>query len=297
MKDRQLGRVRFIYGDNKGRYPFCHSIYVEGEKTRIVIDPASSLDKLKLLQQNEGVDAVWLSHSHEDHFAFLYLFENCPVRISPRDYPPLSDINIFLDWYGVEAGSNRESWREMMMQQFRYTPINNGNFFQDGEIVDCGSVTVEVIATPGHTPGHLSFFFPEEKVLFLGDYDLTSFGPWYGDVYSDIDETIKSVRRLQKISADIWITSHEKGFFEENPGEFWQKYENIIYERDNKVLEYLKQPRTLQEIIAAWLIYGKAREPLFFYEFGERSLVTKHLQRLEKQNRIIFDNNHYCLIK
>jgi len=183
------------------------------------------------------------------------------------------------------------------MQQFQYSPIKNANFFQDGEVVDCGSVTVEVIATPGHTPGHLSFFFPEEKVLFLGDYDLTSFGPWYGDVYSDIDETIKSVRRLQKIPADIWITSHEKGFFEENPGEFWQNYENIIYERDNKVMEYLKQPRTLAEIIAAWLIYGKAREPLFFYEFGERALVTKHLQRLEKQNRIIFDNNHYCLIK
>jgi len=156
---------------------------------------------------------------------------------------------------------------------------------------------LEVIATPGHTPGHLSFFFPEEKILFLGDYDLTSFGPWYGDVHSDIDETIKSVRRLQKMPAEIWITSHDKGLFEANPGEFWLSYENIIYERDSKVIEFLKQPRTLEEICVAWLIYGKPREPLFFFEFGERVLVTKHLQRLEKQNRIILDNNHYCLIQ
>ena len=297
MKDRQLGRVRFISGENKGRYPFCHSLYIEGEKTRIIIDPACSLDKLKLLQQKEGVDAVWLSHSHEDHIAFLYLFENCPVRISPRDYPPLTDINVLLDWYGIDAGSDRECWREMIEQQFHYFAVKNAIFFQDGEIVDCGSVTAEVIATPGHTPGHLSFFFPEEKILFLGDYDLTSFGPWYGDVNSDIDETIKSVRRLQKIPANIWITSHDKGLFEENPGEFWQRYENIIYERDNKVMEFLKQPKTPEEILAAWLIYGKPREPLFFFEFGERVLVTKHLQRLEKLNRIVLDNNHYCLIK
>ncbi len=297
MKDRQLGRVRFISGDNKGRYPFCHSVYIAGEKERIVIDPACSLDKLKLLQQNEGVDAVWLSHWHEDHFAFLYLFSDYPVRISPREYPPLTDINILLDWYGVMREDQRAFWRKMMLNQFRYSPVNNARFFKDGEIIDCGSVTVEVLDTPGHTPGHLSLFFREEKILFLGDYDLTSFGPWYGDVHSDIDETIKSIRHLQKIPAKIWITSHEKGLFEENPGEFWQRYENIIYERDGKVLEFLKQPRTLEEIIAAWLIYGKPREPLFFYEFGERALVTKHLQWLEKQNRIIFDNNHYCLIQ
>jgi hydroxyacylglutathione hydrolase len=297
MKDRQLGRIRFISGDNKGRYPFCHSVYIAGEKTRIVIDPACSLDKLRLLQQNEGVDEVWLSHSHEDHFAFRYLFTDCPVRASLRDYPPLTDINILLDWYGIEEGNDRKLWREFIAQQFQYVAVQSANFFQDGELIDCGSVTVEVIATPGHTPGHLSFFFPEEKILFLGDYDLTPFGPWYGDVYSDIDETIKSIRRLQIISANIWITSHEKGVFEENPGEFWQRYENIIYERDNKILEFLTKPRTLDEIIAAWLIYGKPREPLFFFEFGERVLVTKHLQRLEKQNRIISEKNHYCLIK
>jgi glyoxylase-like metal-dependent hydrolase (beta-lactamase superfamily II) len=297
MKDRQWGRVRFISGENKGRYPFSHSVYIEGEKARIVIDPASSLDKLSLLRDTESVDTVWLSHWHEDHFKYLYLFDHCSLGLSERDFPPMTDINVLLDWCGIETESYRDYWKNTVQKKFRYQPRKEARFIKDGEIIDCGSVTVEAILTPGHTPGHLSFFFREEKVLFLGDYDLTSFGPWYGDFHSDIDDTIKSIRRLQKIPAKIWITSHEKGLFEENPGEIWQRYENVIYERDSKILEFLGQPRTPEEILSAWLIYGKSREPIEFFEFAERSLLKKHLQRLEKLNRIILDNNHYAVIK
>ena len=297
MQDRQFGRIRFISGEDNGRYPFSHSVYIEGGKEHIIIDPASSLDKLRLLQQNEGVDAVWLSHWHEDHFTYIYLFDNKPLWLAWRDFPPLTDINILLDWYGIELESHRDYWRTTIQERFHYRPRDNAHFINDDEIIDCGSVTVEVIATPGHTPGHLAFFFREEKILFLGDYDLTSFGPWYGDVYSDIDETIKSIQRLQKIPAKIWISGHGTGLFTENPGELWQRYENVIYRHENKILEFLKLPRTLEEMASAWLIYGKPREPLAFFEFGERALLKKHLQRLEKQGRVVLDNNHYVLIK
>jgi hypothetical protein len=55
----------------------------------------------------------------------------------------------------------------------------------------------------------------------------------------------------------------------------------------------LKQPRTLKEISAAWLIYGKPRKPLEFFEFNERALVNKHLERLEEQGQIIRDKDQY----
>ena len=296
MKDRQFGRVRFIIGENKGRYPFSHSVYIEGEKARILIDPACSLDKLNQLREAKAIDAVWLSHWHEDHFMYLYLFKNYPLWLSEKDFPPLTDINIFLDWYGIETDSCRDYWRRTIQEQFQYHPRKKASFIKDGDIIDCGSVTVKVIATPGHTPGHLSFFFREEKILFLGDYDLSSFGPWYGDIYSDIDETISSIRRLKEISANIWIACHDTGLFEANPGELWQCYENIIYERESKILEYLKQPRTLAEIVSAWLIYGKPREPMAFFELGERSLLKKHLERLQKQGRVVCDKNFYARV-
>jgi len=295
MKDQQFGHVRFISGENKGRYPYSHSLYIEGARKRVLIDPASSLEKLIRLRDEEGVDAVWLSHWHEDHFKYLYLFEDRQLWLSERDFPPLADIEVMLDWCGAEDNDFRNYWLKNIQDNFSYQPRCEANFIKNGDIIDCGAVTVQAIATPGHTPGHMSFFFPEEEILFLGDYDLTSFGPWYGDLYSDIDESIQSLRRLKNITARIWLVSHEKGVYEENPGEVWQRYENNIYERDNKIIDSLRQPQTLDEIAARWIIYGKPRKPIIVFKFLERSLLKKHLQRLEKLQQIFFDGDRYKL--
>jgi glyoxylase-like metal-dependent hydrolase (beta-lactamase superfamily II) len=296
MKDRQFGRVRFISGDNKGRYPFSHALYVAGEKARIVIDPACSLDKLTSLRDNEGVDAVWLSHWHEDHIRYLNLFARCPLWISERDFPPLTDIDIMMDWYGLESNEQRAYWEKTMREEFNFQPRKEARFIADDKSIDLGGLKVEVISTPGHTPGHLSFFFPEEGLLFLGDYDLTSFGPWYGDVASSIEDTIKSIYKLKSIPARRWVAAHNTGLYEENPGKLWDNYENIIYERENKLLDFLRKPATMDEIAAAWLIYGRPRQSKEFFEFNERVLVGKHLEYLLQRGKIMLDGNHYVTV-
>ena len=43
------------------------------------------------------------------------------------------------------------------------------HFLQDGDAVSCKGVEIGVIHTPGHTPGHLSFYFAPEAMLFAGD--------------------------------------------------------------------------------------------------------------------------------
>ncbi len=294
--DVQFGRIRFIRGDNGGKYPFNHSLYLEGGDTRIIIDPSCSLQKLTEIKQKDGVEQIWLSHWHEDHIGFLNLFEGCALRISERDFPPLTSMEIFLDWYGIKEKQLRELWENIMLNNFNYRPRKEALFLQDEEVIDLGSLKVQVIATPGHTPGHLSFFFPEEEILFLGDYDLTSFGPWYGDVYSSIEQTIKSIHKLKAIHARKWIASHGTGLFDENPGKLWDDYENVIYLREERVLEYLNKPRTLEKILSAWLIYGKPREPREFFEFNERVLLGKHIEYLERRGKIMLDNNQYVKI-
>ncbi len=292
MQDRQFGRIRFVSGDNGGKYPFNHSLYLQGDRTRVIIDPACSLQKLTHLKE-EGVDAVWLSHWHEDHIRYLDLFEGCPLWVSKRDFPPLTDIDVFLDWYDIKLPQERANWKKIMLDIFNFRPRQEAKFLADHETVDLGGLTVQVLPTPGHTPGHLSFFFPEEELLFLGDYDLTSFGPWYGDVYSSIEETIHSIHQLKAVSARRWVAAHNTGLFEENPGSLWDDYENVIDQRDKKILAFLSQPKTLAELCAAWLIYGRPREPKEMYEFNERVLVCKHLEYLQKNGKIFLEDDRY----
>jgi glyoxylase-like metal-dependent hydrolase (beta-lactamase superfamily II) len=179
---------------------------------------------------------------------------------------------------------------------FHFRPRQFQRFIEPGEVVDLGGVTVEVVHTPGHTPGHCSLFFRELELLFLGDYDLTPFGPWYGDVHSDIDAVVDSVRRLRKIPARSWIASHEKGIFETNPGDLWDKYLDVVDQRERKLLDFLAKPRSMTDVVEARIVYGKKLEPNAFYDFGERALMGKHIERLMKKELVAFDGIAYRTI-
>lgn len=292
-KQVDLSSVRFVPGQNKGRYPYCHSLYIE--EAGVVIDPGSDREALKRLREEVGVRAVWLSHWHEDHIVHLDLFEDLPIWISQQDAPPLGDLETFLDWYDMEEDSYRDYWRNILASQFNLRPRKPAGFLISGQKVQVGGLTVEVIHTPGHTPGHMAFRFLELGILFLGDYDLTSFGPWYGDRYSDIDETVASVNLLRGLDAQIWITGHETGVFTEPPGALWDDYLQVIWKREEKLLEFLKEPRTMDEIVKAWIVYGRPREPEAFFAFGEKAIMGKHLRRLVSQGLVVQEDGRFRL--
>ncbi|MGD2125230.1 MAG: MBL fold metallo-hydrolase, partial [Desulfobacteraceae bacterium] len=98
---------------------------------------------------------------------------------------------------------------------------------------------------------------------------------------------------LRKIAAKVWLTSHETGVFEQEPGEIWDQYLGVIAEREEKLLDLLEKPRTLQEITEAWIIYGKPREPKAFFEFGEKAHMKKHLERLMNQGVVAMEGETY----
>jgi len=291
MTSQQIGPVLFIQGENRGRYPYCNSIYIE--EAGILIDPASDRQALLEIRDTRPLRQIWLSHWHEDHFMHLDLFDEVPLRISDRDLPPLTGIETFLDWYGIENPEYRAFWAALLKDQFHYQPRTPDSFFLDREIIALGSLSVEVFPTPGHTPGHLAFYFREPEILFLGDYDLTPFGPWYGDLYSDIDQTIESIHRLKAIPARVWLGGHETGLFTHTPEELWAQYEGVIYERESKLLDFLSVSRTLDDIAEACIVYGRPREPRAFFEFGERAIMKKHMERLRKNGRILQERKYY----
>ena len=293
MKEQHFGAVWFIPGENGGKYPFCHSIYIEG--AGVLIDPSSNRERLLQLREDPGVNEVWLTHWHEDHFMHLDLFDDLPLSIAPEDALPLAGLELFMDAYGMDNQDEREYWKRVMEEQFHFHPRKPTKLLRGGETIPLDGVTVEVVATPGHTPGHMSFLFREEGVLLLGDYDLTPFGPWYGDVDSSIEGTIASVERLRNIPARVWLASHEGGVFTEEPEELWDNYVQVIYERENKLLARLEEPATLEEIVSTRIVYRKPREPKAFYEFGERAIMGKHLEKLMNEGKVTLEGNQYFL--
>jgi hydroxyacylglutathione hydrolase len=291
-KEHRFGPVLFIPGINGAKYPYCNSIYIKGPG--ILIDPASDRERLARLKEEEEVKQIWLTHFHEDHIMHLDLFDDIPLFMSEEDADKLADLDKFMewDWYEVEK-SDKGWWESVMSENFHFKPRKPAGFIRDNDVVSHQGATIEVIHSPGHTSGSLSFFIQEPGVLFLGDYDLTKFGPYYGNSQSSIKDTIASINRLRRIPARVLLTSHEEGIFENPSDDIWDRYLNVISRREKKLLEFLNSPRTLPEIVDAHIAYRKPREPKAFFEIGERALMKKHLEFLLEKKLIRYDGNFY----
>ncbi len=280
MEEKRFGPVWFLPGRNHGRYPHCISLYIE--EAKVLIDPATDRERLIALKRDPGVKEVWLSHWHEDHIMHLDLFDDLPLVLHEIEGPPLADMDTLLDWYDMEDREIRTLWRQLMIEQFHYRPRRPARTFQGEETIALGPVTVDILHTPGHTPGHLAFYFREPQVLFTGDYDLSRFGPYYGDRHASIEETIRSVNRLRALPARVWITGHKPALFESNPGPAWDQYLEVIRDREMKLLEFLGQPRTMEEIISQWIVYRRPQNP----DFPERVMIRKHLERGLREGKV-----------
>lgn len=293
----KVGPVRLLPGPRKGKYPHCHSVYIEG--AGVLIDPASDRDRLIRLREEEGVSMIWLTHWHEDHFMHWDLFTDVPLWVGRQDAPPLMCMATFLDWYTMDLPENasiRPVWKAMVESQFNYVPRKPDRLLDGGEIIETEAAKVQVIHSPGHTPGHLAFWFPDHELIFLGDYDLTPFGPWYGDTHSSISQTLSSAEILRHIPATTWFTCHETGVFYGDTQELWDRYVSVVDQREQKILDYLTTPRTLKDILSQWIVYGKAREPLDFYTFCERAIITKHIEELINSGRVTMNGDLVCLL-
>ena len=85
-----------------------------------------------------------------------------------------------------------------------YAPkgVYPATLLEGGEILHVGEVSIQVIHTPGHTPGHMVLYLPREQLLFSGDhilFDITpNIGVWMGvpDALADYLASLEKIRSL-----------------------------------------------------------------------------------------------------
>ncbi len=295
MFDFAKGVVKFIRG---GRYPFCHSVLID-DQIRAVIDASSDKDKLESFKAQGIVDYLINSHAHEDHLVFNFLFPESKFCAHNFDAPYFEDLDSLIDCYGDFTEEDHERWRNFLLEDCNYRPRKVDFFLEDKMVMDLGDVQMEVIHTPGHTKGHCAFYFRQEKIMFTGDLDLTSAGPYYGDGGSHIEETLFSLERLKTYDVETYLTSHGKGIFDGDPAHI-DRYAKIILLREEKLVDFLKNgPKTLDQIVQEGIIYGKNPVSLGAWDLTqtERTMMAKHLARLVGMNMVRPEGNLFVLMK
>jgi glyoxylase-like metal-dependent hydrolase (beta-lactamase superfamily II) len=297
MFDFEKGKVRFIRG---GKYPQSNSVLIDDD-IRTIIDPACDEEKLEFIHRARPVEVVINSHGHEDHILHNSLFPEAKLWVPKFDADVFKDMDTFMHQFFPADEMDEKTaaaWVQFLTEVVKFQPTEPDRLLEDEEIIEFGQTRVQVLHTPGHTAGHLSFHFLDERVIFLADLDLVKFGPYYGDNSSSIDHTIASLQRLAKIDVDVYLVSHGKqGVLDGDPVHI-QRYMDIIFQREEKLLAFLDSgPKTLQEIIDYGIIYGghKLTGGAWDLSMSEKSMMRKHLERLERLGKVRKENSRYIL--
>ena len=293
MFDFEKGRVKLIRG---GRYPHCNTVFVDDEH-RAFIDAASKEETLKAINRERPIEILIVSHGHEDHIMYNYLFPDADFWVPQEDALVFTEIDRLIDGYAPESEDQRREWKRLLLEVCHYEVREPDRLLADGDILEFGTARCQVIHTPGHTPGHCAFHFSEERLLYLADLDLVKAGPYYGDTTSSLADTIQSLERIASIEVDFYLTGHGEGVYDGNPDHIY-RYLEVIQEREGKLLEFLSGgPKTLQEITNQGIIYGPPRIIAGFWDVStsERAMMLQHLEYLARQGRVEAEGGSYYL--
>lgn len=295
MYDFEKGMIKFIHG---GRYPHCHSLFIDDER-RALIDAASNEETLLAIQKERPVQILINSHGHEDHLLYNHLFPEAEFWVHEADAHVFRDVQNLIDCYGEEIEeTERQRWADFLINSCHYVPRRSDRFLRHGEVIEFGEVRVEIVHTPGHTPGHCAFYFPEERILFTADLDLVKAGPYYGDVASSLEDTVESLNRLKSYPCDIYLTSHGRGVYEGDQI-YVDRYLACIRHREEALIEFLRAaPRTLDDITDRGIIYGPKKAFLGPWDLSvsERFMMEKHLDFLIKDGLVRQEGKRFIYV-
>lgn len=137
----------------------CSLIWCATTKKAAVIDPGGDVDEIVAALDKQGLtlEKVLLTHGHFDHAggaAELAEMFDVPVEGPQEEEKFLLDVIEMQGFkWGVAGGRNVEPDR----------------WLADGDTVTIGELTLDVIHTPGHTPGHVVFFHAPSRFAIVGD--------------------------------------------------------------------------------------------------------------------------------
>lgn len=268
--------IYYLPGKNKSRFPYCACLYLKGRDLRVLIDAGMGSENIAPVKAL-GIDLLILTHCHIDHRLTRAEIVYVPVWCHEKEDSFLRDRDHLFTAMGLKRSGLD------FARQFHFAPdafdIAPAHRLVDGERIELGGLTLETIHTPGHTPGHLSFFIPERELLFAGDIDLTTFGPFYGHDFADIEEFLSSINKLKKIGARAAVSGHAGPFNSDLSARF-EAYKQIIFNRDLLLLEHLTRPKSLNQFRGARLFYKAYSDYPDLIKWFELVHIEKHLARL-----------------
>lgn len=285
VSHQDFGPVTVYFGDKNGKYPDGNQVIVRGTDTRVVFD--SPLVANRIGAAYDEADLCILGHVHEDHVCGLHRIPKAALHVHEADVEAARSWDGLARHYGYPQ-KVLDDMKVKVARDFSWTARPDAVAYRDGATWDVGGATIRAIHMPGHTAGHTVLLVEPYGVAFIGDIDLSGFGPYYGDATSSLAQFRRTLAQVADIPATVWITSHHRGAVTDREqfltalAAFTAKLD----ERTHKLLGMLgSEPRTLSELVDQRLIYPPGHRELWVDDVEART-IRQHLDELIAQGRV-----------
>src|SRR4051812_35879166 len=136
----------------------CFLLRRDDSDRALIVDPGDEADRILKPVEELGltIEAILVTHTHFDHIGAVTPVAEAtgaPVYCPEIEVPVLADIMSYVPWPGFGP----------------YESYDADETVAGGETLELAGFEVEVVFTPGHSPGHVTYAIRDEAALFSGD--------------------------------------------------------------------------------------------------------------------------------
>lgn len=211
-----------------------------------------------------GLEVLLLTHHHYDHLGGAEAIEEA------------TEARVYAHPVEIELMKERASGLNPL-------PI------EDGEIIQAGGIELEAFLTPGHSPGHLAFWWKERGILFGGDNVLMPNSTWVGPPRGNLTHYLKTLEKIRELAPRVIFPGH--GPPVTDPVGRIEILLRHRAQREKQILTSLSDGLATPEEMAQRIYRGTEERVI---QIGT-TMVIAHLEKLVEEGRVENREGNYVL--
>jgi cyclase len=194
----------------------CNPSMVRTGAGVVVVDtpqlPTNALDLRRQAEQLGPIRYIVNTEHHVDHIFGNYYFRGAGEVVQHQGvYDNFMEVTPSLDSFEFALQSVRThdagALADFPDRKTYFADPNKGSIVFTGDLtLRVGNHTFELLHTPGHTPGQVAVYVPEERVVFTGDTIFSECKTWL--MNSDVDQWMTALNRIADLKVDVVVPGH-----------------------------------------------------------------------------------------